>query len=268
MNVQLIRNAMIKIFYGGATFLVDPWLAEKGSMGTFRQLKEASMPFTPVLEEQLDIPMPMCALPFQKETILAGVDAYIVTHLHPDHVDMNLDGTVGAPLDHSTPLFTQSADDGAAFTGSGFSDVRVMQEEGEEFKGVCLMKTPARHGTETPCGPSCGFLLTAPGEPMLYAAGDTVWYDEVADTLAKYQPDVIVLNACAARLVGNGRLIMDGHDIAEVRRAAPHAQIVVVHMDTVAHACLTRQSLRLYLDAHGLGDVRLPADGETLLYTK
>lgn len=90
----------------------------------------------------------------------------------------------------------------------------------------------------------------------------------MAETLAAHQPGVIVLNACAARLEGYGRLIMDGHDVGEVRRAAPDADIAVVHMDTVAHACLTRQSLRLYLDAHGLGDVRMPADGETLAFTK
>lgn len=31
MKIQLIRNAMIKITCGGVTFLVDPWLAEKGA---------------------------------------------------------------------------------------------------------------------------------------------------------------------------------------------------------------------------------------------
>lgn len=148
-------------------------------MGTFRQLRAAGMDFGPVVEEQWDIPMPMCALPFQRETVLAGVDAYIVTHLHPDHVDMLLDGTVGAPLDHSVPLFVQSADDGAVCTKSGFSDVRVLDGAGADFRGVRLTKTPGRHGTETPCGPSCGFLLEAPGEPSstprAILSGTTAW---------------------------------------------------------------------------------------------
>lgn len=266
MKIQLIRNAMVKITFGGQVFLVDPWLAEKGTLGTFRMME--AMGFRPVVPEQWDIPMPMCALPFPKEDILAGVDAYIVTHLHPDHIDMAPDGTVGAPLDHAMPLFTQSAEDGAAFTKSGFTDVRVLSEEGTDFGGVRIVKTPGRHGTETPCGPSCGFLLTAPGEPVLYAAGDTVWYDGVAETLAAARPDVILVNACAARLEGNGRLIMDDKDILAVKEAAPGAQIVAVHMDTVAHACLTRQSLRLLLDAEGAADVLMPADGETLTFTK
>ena len=30
--------------------------------------------------------------------VLSGVDAYVLTHLHPDHFDMAADGTVGAKL--------------------------------------------------------------------------------------------------------------------------------------------------------------------------
>lgn len=264
MKIQLIRNATVRISFGGAVFLVDPWLADKGSLGTFRQL--AAMGFRPVVPEQLDVPMPMCALSLPKEDVLAGTDAYIVTHIHPDHVDMAMDGTVGAPLDHGLPLFVQSAEDGAAFTASGFSDVRVMEDGGTAFRGAELIRTPGRHGTETPCGPSCGFILRAPGEPVLYAAGDTVWYEGVEDTLARYQPDVILVNACAARLEGCGRLIMDDKDILAVKKAAPQAQIVAVHMDTVAHACLTRASLRLLLDAEGAADVLMPDDGDTLVF--
>lgn len=53
---------------------------------------------------------------------------------------------------------------------------------------------------------------------------------------------------------------------AAVKEAAPQARIVAVHMDTVAHACLTRPSLRLLLDSEGAPDVLMPADGETLVF--
>ena len=36
MKIQQIRNAMVRIRYAGKTFLTDPWLAPRGSMGTFR----------------------------------------------------------------------------------------------------------------------------------------------------------------------------------------------------------------------------------------
>lgn len=36
MKFQQIRNATTKLEYGGTTFLVDPWLADTGAMGSFR----------------------------------------------------------------------------------------------------------------------------------------------------------------------------------------------------------------------------------------
>ena len=35
MEIKQIRNATIRVLYAGKTFLIDPWLAEKGQMGCF-----------------------------------------------------------------------------------------------------------------------------------------------------------------------------------------------------------------------------------------
>lgn len=260
MKFQQIRNATTKIEYAGMTFLIDPWLAEKGAMGSFRSLQVQE--FAPPLPEQWDIPMPMCALPMDADSILAGVDAYILTHVHPDHIDMSPDGTCGAPLDHGTPLWVQNEGDKAVMTRSGFADVRILTEGGADVNGVCLRKIIGRHGTERPCGPSCGVILEAAGEPTVYAAGDTIWYDAVEQALTAYKPDVIIVNACAARLSAYGRLIMNADDVEKVCRACPDAAVIASHMDTVSHASLTRRSLRLILDDRGLKQVRVPADGE------
>ena len=58
MKIQQIRNAMVRIHYAGKTFLTDPWLAPRGSMGTFRDY-----PMFSCRPEQLDLPMPLCDLP-------------------------------------------------------------------------------------------------------------------------------------------------------------------------------------------------------------
>lgn len=261
MKFQQIRNATTKIEYGGLTFLIDPWLAEKGALGSFRSL---SVPdFEPPLPEQWYIPMPMCGLPMAPADILAHVDAYILTHVHPDHIDMSPDGVLGAPLDHSTPLWVQGEADRAAMVQSGFADVRVLSAEGTKTGPVKMIKIEGRHGTITPCGPSCGIVFQAEGEPTIYAAGDTIWYDGVEQALAAYKPDIIIVNACAAHLTKYGRLIMDADDVEKVCQACPDATVIASHMDTVSHASLTRQSLRLVLDAKGLQDVYIPADGET-----
>ena len=80
---------------------------------------------------------------------------------------------------------------------------------------------------------------------------------------ATLKPDVIVLNTCAAQLKTYGRLIMDDADVEEVCRAAPNAIVIASHMDTVAHATLTRKTLRAALEKRGLAKrVLMPDDGE------
>ena len=225
MKLQQIRNAALRISYAGKIFLTDPWLAGKGAMGTI-----ASTPFRCRYPEQEHLPMPLCDLPMPVEKVLEGVDACIVTHVHPDHIDMAADGTVGAMLPKNMPVFVQSDADAAVLRRSGFARVELLSET-SAFGDIRLVKTPGLHGTEQPCGPSCGVVFRHPAEPTLYVAGDTIWFDGVAATLAACRPDVIVLNACAAELVDYG---------------------------------LTRGSMRERLARRGLSDrVLMPDDGET-----
>lgn len=256
MEIEQIRNATVRITFGGKTFLMDPWLVEKGGMGTIGQT-----PYRCRVPEQETIPMPMCDLPMSREEVLAGVDAYIVTHIHPDHIDMAPDGTVGSFLDKSVPVFAQNAEDAYTFIRSGFKEVTVLYEN-SACGQVRLIRTPGRHGTRIPCGPSCGVVFSAPGEKTLYVAGDTIWYDGVKTTLEIYRPDVVIVNACAAELAIEGRLIMDDADIAEIHNVCPAATIIVSHMDTVAHASISRADMRILLRKRGLEHVFMPEDGE------
>ena len=99
------RFAM-QVLYAGKTFLIDPWLAEKGQMGCFLDIP--GNPFHVPDAAKEGIPMPMCALPEPAGEILKGVDYYVVTHIHPDHVDMAPDGTVGRMLDKTVPVLVQN----------------------------------------------------------------------------------------------------------------------------------------------------------------
>ena len=260
LKIQQIRNAANKIHYGKVTFLLDPWLQPKGEMGTLGELPGHPFSVPDPVKEQL--PMPIYNLPEPVEQILQGVDAYIVTHVHPDHVDVAADGTVGKSLHKEIPVFVQNQEDQEIFRRSGFQDVRGLTPEGSECQGVTLTKTPARHGTVVPCGNSCGVVFQAPGEKTLYVTGDTVWFSGVQETLAKFQPQVVTVNACAAELVECGRLIMNDEDVACVRAAAPKAKIFVTHMDNVAHASLTRHTLRGRLATRGVSNYVMPEDGE------
>ncbi len=262
MNIQQIRNATLRVQYADALFLIDPWLCPKGSMGSFAQIPEYR-----VREEQRSLLMPLCDLPMSAADVLDGVDACIVTHVHPDHVDLAADGTAGGPLDHDLPLFAQSADNAEVFRRSGFSDVRVLAED-TRFGKSHLFRTEGRHGVIRPCGPASGVIFTAPDEPVLFIAGDTIWYEGTAAALRRFQPDVIVLNACAAELLDEGRLIMDDADVASVCDACPEAAVIVSHMDNVAHAALDRTTMRSRLKRRGLdGRVLMPDDGQTMTFS-
>ena len=261
MIIQQIRNATMRVTYGGKTFLVDPWLAPEGEPSPYKASHFLSRHTAAGSGDA-----PLCPLPFPADRILAGVDACVVTHIHPTHIDMDADGRPGGQLDRKLVMYVQNREDVRAFRRSGFVHVRMLSST-SCYRRIHVSRAPARSGTIVPCGPTCGVIFEYPGEKTLYLAGDTIWYEGVAETLSAYQPGVIVLSACAASLITEGRLNMDAADVAEVCRACPDAAIVITHMDAIVQAGLTRKTLRAALKELGLARrVLIPADGESLIF--
>lgn len=261
MKIQQIRNATLKIEFGGQTFLIDPWLLKKGALGSFR-----NTPFRPLTEDREDIPMPLVDLPFPENEVLKGVNAYILTHFHPDHIDWDTSGKIGASLDRKLTTFVQDPEDAKKLWDEGFIEP-VSLYENSSYHNVELIKTPCRHGTKVPCGPACGIVFKAAGEKTLYLAGDTIWYEQVKETIARHSPEIIILYACGASLQFFGRLIMDQHDVLKVHEAAPNAKLVISHMESVAHATVSRKEMREFITRHGFEkSAVIPADGETLVF--
>ena len=109
-----------------------------------------------------------------------------------------------------------------------------------------------------------GIVFKNSAEKTLYVAGDTIWCEEVKQTLDTYKPQVVLINACGASLlIGNGeRLIMHKQDVDELASYIPQAQIIASHMDTVSHLTVTRQDIR----SLGLPNVHVPEDNEVLSF--
>lgn len=260
VKIQHIRNATVKITYADKVFLVDPMLSKKdaypGFEGSYRSHLRNPM---------IDLPMPA-------EDVMEGIDAVIVSHTHLDHWD----DAAQELLPKGIPLFAQDESDAQIIRGQGFTDVRILGAN-VIFEGVHLSKSGGVHGTDsmysvpdlaTLLGKVMGIVFQAPGSKTVYVAGDTVWSREVDETLAKFNPDVIILNTGDARLDGfSDPIIMSKDDTLHAHRAAPNATIVAVHMDAINHTALSRQELREYVQQKDIQDhVLIPDDGEILQF--
>lgn len=250
MRIEQVRNAALIIDFAGKRFLTDPWLQESEDfIGTGRK-------------------GPAARLPKPAAEILKDVDAYVVTHIHGDHFDLEpVDDwrTVagGKRLDKDTKMFVQNEEDKRYMQFSGFRDVDILSEEGFRYGNVELIKTSGVHGTKIPAGSVMGIVFKAENEKTLYVAGDTIYCDEVEQALLKYRPDIVVTNACAAYSPQTGRLIMDGDDLIKIHQVLPEAVIIASHMECVRHATLTRADIRMQMEQAGIAEnVKIPMDGE------
>ena len=62
---------------------------------------------------------------------------------------------------------------------------------------------------------------------------DTVWNHHVTVAVEQFTPEVILLNAGDAQVIGLGSIIMGKEDVWRVFQAAPQAQIVAAHLESV-----------------------------------
>lgn len=263
MKLTQIRNATNRLEYAGKVFLIDPWLAPRHQ---FSFVDIPGMPYHVPDSMKEHLPMPFYNLPMPVEDILAGVDYYLVTHIHPDHIDIAPNGTIGAPLDKNVPVICQDEKDAAVFRKSGFTDVIVLSPQGIELDSLKIAAMPARHGTVAPCGEAMGVMFESPQEKTFYLAGDTVWYPAIQQTLQKYNPDIVALNCCAAETTENGRLIMNDEDVHCVAKTLPSARLYLTHFDNVAHASITRHTMKGYLAKRCIANYDMPLDGESVTY--
>jgi hypothetical protein len=104
-------------------------------------------------------------------------------------------------------------------------------------------------------------VITALGDPSLNIPGHTILCDPARDASAAHDPEVVVVNASAARFLDSDPIVMDADDVVELAALTP-ARIVAVHLDADAHATETRADLRERLHGEGLSDrVAVPEDG-------
>jgi len=250
MKIQLIRHATLLLQFGGKRILADPMFSPAGVLPT--------TPNTPN-----PVSNPLVELPIDPEK-LTDVDAILVTHLHRDHLD---DAAVDM-LPKDVLLLCQPEDE-QKLREWGFTAVMPVPNR-VTWGGIEWIRTGGQHGTGDigkAMAPVSGFVLKAPGEGVLYIAGDTIWCEEVSQALDEHRPDVTVVNAGAAQFLTGDPITMTAEDVSRVAAYAPATRVVAVHLEAWNHCLLSRQALRAHVQEQGLaGRVIVPADGEILHY--
>jgi L-ascorbate metabolism protein UlaG (beta-lactamase superfamily) len=235
VRLTLVRSATLILELDGRRVLVDPMLDDTGSRPPVERTRN------PVANPTVPLPMPA-------EEVVRDLDAVVVTHRHRDH----LDGRAEELLPRDVPVFCQPEDE-EALQGLGLDARPVLDQL--DWDGLRIARTPARHGSGEIAellAPVSGFVL---GD--VYVAGDTVWYEGVAETIDRYRPRVAVVNAGGAEFFEGGLIVMGIDDVREVAARVP--TVVAVHLEALNHCYLTRVELR-----GALPHVLVPNDGEVL----
>lgn len=247
MKIQLIRNATMRMEYANKRILIDPYLAPKFSRPSFTGKS----------------PNPLVDLPMSSEDVIAKIDLTIISHLHSDHFDP----AAQQLLPKDTPILCQPGDEDQ-IAAMGFFHVDPVMHS-HFWHGISFTRVPGQHGSGEvldEMGSASGFVFQAINEPKVYWAGDTIWNDTVAGTIARVQPQIIITHSCGAVWGDQVLIVMDAAMTVEVCRAAVKSKVVAIHMEALDHATVSRVDLRRYATAHGIQPEQLliPADGETL----
>lgn len=259
MNYHHIRNATAIIEFSGIKFLIDPFLSPKGVLPS-------------VPSKYNDLKNPIIDLPCSISEIISDIDAVIVTHMH--HFD-HFDNVAVEVLDKKIPIFVQSALEQKDMEALGFTNVNILQDDGIIFQDISLYRTDAEHGHKANTqkiydakgipSDASGVVFMHPNEETLYLSGDTLWNESIEQTIQKFNPKTIVLNAGAAEFADDAPILMGAEGILNARKISPTANIIVVHLETVNHARLTRNDVQQLIKHHGMTEnVFIPNDGEMI----
>ena len=258
MQIQFVRNATLIIRSGKQVILLDPMLAEAGSIPPFALLRHKA------------VRNPLVPVPESATLALADVTHALITHCqrgHADHLDRK-----GTRLLASmkVPTFCRKADEQHLRRKS--IDARpLVTNERQPFLGGHITPVLARHGhgwIASLMGSGVGYFIELSGEPSLYVAGDTVLTDDVRRVLLDLRPDVAVVAAGNASVDVGAPILMSIEEVMEFTALAP-GRVVANHLEALNHCPITRAQVATAAKAAGLCEkLSIPADGDILEFEK
>ena len=107
MQIQLIRNATLRMEYAHRRFIIDPYLAAKHTRPSYTGAS----------------PNPLVDLPCSPQEVIAGIEMALISHLHSDHFDP----AAKELLPKAIPILCQP-DDAAEIESMGFRSVIPVED--------------------------------------------------------------------------------------------------------------------------------------------
>jgi L-ascorbate metabolism protein UlaG (beta-lactamase superfamily) len=237
-TLTLVGGPTVLIELAGFRFLTDPTFDEPG-----------------IYQSSPTVTLEKTTRPALTADEIGAVDAVLLSH--DQHFD-NLDRAGRVFLPRARTTYTTPV--GAGRLGGNAVGLAPWESARLEGAGAAILvtATPARHGPpgiEPISGDVAGFLLglSEPGD-AIYFAGDTVWYEGVAEVARRYKPKLVILNTGSAEPRGRFHVTMDANDALEAAHAFPQAKIVGVHNEGWRHFAETADDLAHAFKALGVGE--------------
>lgn len=255
MKVHHIRNATMVIESGNNFILVDPMLSKKGELGpplTYFRFKPQRNPIVD--------------LPDNAMAIIKKTTHCLITHLHPDHLDIEAELFL---KEKNIPVIGSIRDE-AKLRKKGLNVNQIVDYwQKSNFLGGKIQGIPALHGygfAGKMAGDVMGFFIELPNEKTFYLSSDTIYTDDVHKVLTEFKPDIAVVACGTAQFDIFQPFLMRMDDILKFMRNAPN-KVLANHLEAANHCPTKRTDLRKEVSNIGLTDkVFIPMDGESITY--
>lgn len=258
-KVQLIRNATVKLTISNKTILIDPILGAKG--------ENDPIPFSN------EIRNPTANLPISIEDVIENIDAILLTHNHPDH----LDSMAISVLPKDIPFFCQPSDF-EALQKQGFNNLTPVNSE-VIWEGVSISRYGASHHIgatgEPPFGESSSFNVKF-NDNSIFITGDAILDEKLTSSLKKTNPSLVIANTGECQFTKENPVLHPGQlmtlskeELKKVSLLMPKAKIIAVHLESINHCSLTKDELKNFIRTNDLTNkILVPDNIETINIAK